>query len=203
MEIKTISEKWNYLDNLEKRKEEVLRIIEEQGKLTLELRKEIIQATKLQMVEDLYRPYKQKRRTKATVAKEKGLEPLAEWIIGCPVSGLPHKEAELYVNIDKGVQSAEEALEGAKDIIAEIIADNPAFRKWIRDDTYKRGMIKSVVKDEEKDEKNIFEMYYEFEEAVEKIVPHRILALNRGEKEGVLRVCVKADADRILGYMER
>lgn len=203
VEIKTISEKWNYLDNLEKRKEEVLRIIEEQGKLTLELRKEIIQATKLQMVEDLYRPYKQKRRTKATVAKEKGLEPLAEWIIGCPVSGIPHKEAERYVNSDKGVQSAEEALGGAKDIIAEIIADNPAFRKWIRDDTYKRGMVKSVVKDEEKDEKNIFEMYYEFEEAVEKIVPHRILALNRGEKEGVLRVSVKADADRIIGYMER
>jgi len=203
VEIKTISEKWNYLDNLEKRKEEVLRIIEEQGKLTLELRKEIVQATKLQRVEDLYRPYKQKRRTKATVAKEKGLEPLAEWIIGCPVSGLPHEEAEFYVNSDKGVQSAEEALEGAKDIIAEIIADNPAFRKWIRDDTYKRGMVKSVVKDEEKDEKNIFEMYYEFEEAVEKIVPHRILALNRGEKEGVLRVSVKADAERILGYMER
>ena len=203
VEIKTISEKWNYLDNLEKRKEEVLRIIEEQGKLTLELRNEIIQATKLQMVEDLYRPYKQKRRTKATVAKEKGLEPLAEWIINCPVSGIPYEEAERYVNSDKGVQSAEEALGGAKDIIAEIIADNPAFRKWIRDDTYKRGMVKSVVKDEEKDEKNIFEMYYEFEEAVEKIVPHRILALNRGEKEGVLRVSIKADADRILGYMER
>lgn len=203
VQIRTISEKWTYLDNLEKRKEEVLRIIEEQGKLTPELRKEIVQATKLQMVEDLYRPYKQKRRTKATVAKEKGLEPLAEWAIAGPVSGSPLKEAAHYIDSEKGVESAEEALVGARDIIAEIIADNPAFRKWIRDDTYKHGMIKSVVKDEEKDEKNIFEMYYDYEEAAGKIVPHRILALNRGEKEGVLRVSVKADVDRILGYIER
>ncbi len=203
VEIRTISERWTYLDNLEKRKEEVLRIIEEQGKLTEELSHEIIKAEKLQTVEDLYRPFKQKRRTKATVAKEKGLEPLAKWILEAPLNADPLEKAAQFVNGDLGVTTAEEAIGGAKDIIAENISDNASYRKWIRDETFKYGSIKSVSKDEEKDEKKVFEMYYEYDEAIGKIVPHRILALNRGEKEGVLRVSVKTDTDKILNYLSR
>ncbi len=203
VEIRTISERWTYLDNLEKRKEEVLRIIEEQGKLTEELSHEIIKAEKLQAVEDLYRPFKQKRRTKATVAKEKGLEPLAKWILEAPLNADPLEKAAQFVNGDLGVTTAEEAIGGAKDIIAENISDNASYRKWIRDETFKYGSIKSVSKDEEKDEKKVFEMYYEYDEAIGKIVPHRILALNRGEKEGVLRVSVKTDTDKILNYLSR
>lgn len=201
VEIRSISERWTYLENLEKRKDEVLRIIEEQGKLTEELSREIIKAVKLQTVEDLYRPFKQKRRTKATIAKEKGLEPLANWIIEAPVSASPLEKAAQFVDVDKGVLSATEAIEGAKDIIAENISDNASFRKWIRDETFKHGTIKSIGKDEEKDEKKVFEMYYDYEEAIGKIVPHRVLALNRGEKEGVLRVSVKADVEKILDYL--
>ncbi len=201
VEIRSISERWTYLENLEKRKNEVLRIIEEQGKLTEELSREIIKAVKLQTVEDLYRPFKQKRRTKATIAKEKGLEPLATWIIEAPVSASPLEKAAQFVDADKGVLSAAEAIEGAKDIIAENISDNASFRKWIREETFKHGTIKSIGKDEEKDEKKVFEMYYDYEEAIGKIVPHRILALNRGEKEGVLRVSVKADVEKILDYL--
>lgn len=203
VEIRTISERWTYLDNLEKRKEEVLRIIEEQGKLTEDLSREIIKAVKLQTVEDLYRPFKQKRRTKATVAKEKGLEPLAKWIMEAPDTANPLEKAAQFVDVELGVTTPEEALDGAKDIIAENISDNASFRKWIRDETFKFGSIKSVSKDEEKDEKKVFEMYYDYEEAIGKIVPHRILALNRGEKEGVLRVSIKTDIQKILDYLAR
>lgn len=203
VEIRTISERWTYLDNLEKRKEEVLRIIEEQGKLTEELSREIIKAVKLQTVEDLYRPFKQKRRTKATVAKEKGLEPLAKWIMEAPQTANPLEKAAQFVDVELGVTTPEEALDGAKDIIAENISDNASFRKWIRDETFKFGSIKAVSKDEEKDEKKVFEMYYDYDEAIGKIVPHRILALNRGEKEGVLRVSIKTDTQKILDYLAR
>ncbi len=203
VEIRTISERWTYLDNLEKRKEEVLRIIEEQGKLTEELSREIIKAVKLQTVEDLYRPFKQKRRTKATVAKEKGLEPLAKWIMEAPQTANPLEKAAQFVDVELGVTTPEEALDGAKDIIAENISDNASFRKWIRDETFKYGSIKAVSKDEEKDEKKVFEMYYDYDEAIGKIVPHRILALNRGEKEGVLRVSIKTDTQKILDYLAR
>ena len=203
VEIRKISERWAYLENLEKRKEEVLRIIEEQGKLTEELSREIMKAVKLQTVEDLYRPYKQKRRTKATIAKEKGLEPLADYIMNSSSSESLLDKALEFVDKDKGVETAAEAIEGAKDIIAEVVSDNASFRKWIRDETFKFGTIKSVGKDQEKDEKKVFEMYYEYEEAIRKIVPHRILALNRGEKEGVLRVSVKVDAEKILMFLHK
>lgn len=203
VEIRTISERWTYLENLEKRKEEVLRIIEEQGKLTPDLTKEITKAEKLQTVEDLYRPYKQKRRTKATIAKEKGLEPFAQWIMSCPSQSSLKEEAAKYISEDKGVTTEEEAIDGAKDIIAETVSDNAAYRKWIREETTKNGLIISTVKDQEKDEKQVFEMYYEYEEVISKIVPHRILALNRGEKEGILRVVIKSDLDKILSFLER
>ena len=203
VEIRSISERWTYLENLEKRKEEVLRIIGEQGKLTAELSQEIKKAVKLQTVEDLYRPYKQKRRTKASIAKEKGLEPLAKWMMNAPMSVSPIDKAAEFVDADKGVGTVVEAIEGAKDIIAENISDNASFRKWIRDETFKHGTIKSVGKDEEKDEKKVFEMYYDYEEAIGKVVPHRVLALNRGEKEGILRVSVKADAEKILDFLSK
>jgi len=203
VQIRDIMERWNYLQNLEQRKEEVMRLIEEQGKLTDELKGKILNADKLQLVEDLYRPYKQKRRTKATIAKEKGLEPLARWMLSFPAEGDLKAELESYISEEKQVASAEEALQGAKDIIAEIVSDEPKYRGLIRSETFKTGIISSTVKDPEKDEKKVYEIYYEYEEPVRKIVPHRVLALNRGEKENILRVSVKADTGRILDYLNR
>jgi protein Tex len=203
VQIKDIMEQWNYLQNLEQRKEEVLRLIDEQGKLTEELSQAIKKADKLQKVEDLYRPYKQKRRTKATVAKEKGLEPLAEWILTFPAARDVEKEAQRYISEEKEVASAEEAIAGAKDIIAEYISDEAAFREYIRNHTFRKGVIETKVKNEEKDEKNVFEMYYEYREPVSKVVPHRVLAMNRGEKEDVIKVNIQPDADAILQYMQR
>jgi uncharacterized protein len=202
VQIRNILDKWNYLQNLEQRKEEVLRLIDEQGKLTDELRNAISKATKLQQVEDLYRPYKQKRRTKATIAKEKGLEPLAEWLLTFPMSPMPEEKAAEFINPEKEVFTVEEALQGAKDIIAEQISDNAQFRQWIRLQTFKKGIIASVGKDIEKDEKRVYEMYYEYEEPVHKIVPHRILALNRGEKENVLRISIQAPVEEIIAYLK-
>ncbi|NSL52474.1 Tex family protein [Calidifontibacillus erzurumensis] len=201
VQIREIMEKWDYAQNLEKRKEEVIRLIEEQGKLTDELRKSIESAEKLQQVEDLYRPYKQKRRTKATIAKEKGLEPLAEWIYALPQEGDLIEKAKMFISEEKEIMSAEDALQGARDIIAEYISDSAEFREWIRNETFHKGSIKSTVKDEEKDEKKVYEMYYEYEEAIRKIVPHRILALNRGEKEEILRVTIEPPVENILQYL--
>jgi protein Tex len=203
MQIRAIMEKWQYMMNLETRKEEVLRLIEEQGKLTEELKQEILKATKLQQVEDLYRPYKQKRRTKATIAKEKGLEPLAEWLMSFPVQADVNEKAKEFLSEEKEVLTIEDALQGAKDIIAEKISDDPEFRQWIRKETFKKGTIFSVVKAEEKDEKKVYEMYYEYEEPVNKIVPHRVLAMNRGEKEEVLRVTINPPQDLILSYLHK
>ncbi len=203
VQIRDISEKWTYTQNLESRKEEVLRLIDEQGKLTEQLAAEIHSSMKLQQVEDLYRPYKQKRRTKATVAKEKGLEPLAEWISTLPNQGSIEHKAEDFLNEEKGVTSVEEAIQGAQDIIAEQISDQPKYRQWIRDTTFRKGQITSSAKDEEKDEKNVYEMYYEYEEPIHKIVPHRILALNRGEKEEVIRVSIQPPAEQIIEYLKR
>ena len=202
VQIRNILDSWNYLMNLEERKEEVLRLIEEQGKLTEELAAQIHQAKKLQQVEDLYRPFKQKRRTKATVAKEKGLEPLAEWLLSFPRSDVKN-EAKTYINEEAGVQSSEEAIQGALDIVAEQISDEASYRQWIRTTTVKDGIIVTSVKDPEKDEKNIYEMYYEYTEAVKRIVPHRILAMNRGEKDGILKVSIDAPTDRILSYLHK
>lgn len=202
VQIRNVLERWQYIQNLEQRKEEVLRIIAEQGKLTDELNGSISKAEKLQEVEDLYRPYKQKRRTKATVAKEKGLEPLAEWLMTFSNESISEKAKE-FLSEEKEVLTIEDALSGAKDIIAEWVSDDAEGRKWIRKETFKSGMIGSSVKEEDKDEKKVYEMYYEYEEPVNKIVPHRILALNRGEKEEILRVAIKMNVDLILSYLSK
>lgn len=202
VQIREIEERHTYLTNLEKRKTDVLASIEEQGKLTPELEKEIKTANQMQRVEDLYRPYKQKRRTKATIAKEQGLEPLAEWVLTYP-SGSLEDEAEKYIDEENGVTSVEEALAGVHEILAEYISDNPTYREWIRDYTYNKGEIVSKVKDEEADQKGVFEMYYDYSESLDTLVSHRILALNRGEKEDILSVGIAVDEDYINRYMAR
>lgn len=202
VQIKAIQDKWSYAQNLSERKQEVLRIIEEQGKLTGELEKEIKQATQLQRVEDLYRPYKQKRRTRATIAKEKGLEPLATLIWEQQTDAI-YEEAEKYVSEEHEIHTVEDALAGANDIIAEWISDDAAFRDFIREETFKRGLIQSEVKNKEKDEKSVYEMYYDYLEAIRSIVSHRILALNRGEKEEVLKVTIEAPKERVLSYLKK
>ncbi|MBJ0819744.1 RNA-binding transcriptional accessory protein [Enterococcus faecium] len=202
VQIREIEERYAYLENLEKRKTEVIRLIDEQGKLTPELEAEITQAVKMQQVEDLYRPYKQKRLTKATIAKEKGLEPLAKWLMQL-TDGEVQSEAEKYIDKEKEVSSAEEALHGAHEIIAEQVSDNAKFRTWIRSYTYNKGMYVSNVKDEQADEKGVYEMYYDFAEPVHKMVSHRILATNRGEKEDILKVFFQVDEAAILAYLDR
>lgn len=202
VQIKDIMDRWTYLQNLASRKEEVIRLIDEQGKLTDELTAAIKKAQKLQDIEDLYRPYKQKRRTKATVAKEKGLEPLALWLLE-EHNDNPLVAAKEYINEEKEVLSEEDALQGAKDIIAEMLSDDADMRKWIREDTFSKGEIKTEGKNTEADEKKVFEMYYEYQEPIRKIVPHRILAVNRGEKEGILKVGISTPSDLIHSKMER
>lgn len=202
-QIRAIEERLRYLRNLSVRKEEVLRLIEEQGKLTDELKMAIERAVKLQEVEDLYRPYKQKRRTRATMAKEKGLEPLAEYLLTLPKTGDPEQEASRYIDPEKGVQSVEEALQGAKDIVAEQLADDPDIRQWIRKQTLQKGLLLSEQKAEEADEKNVYQMYYAYSEPVKKVVPHRVLAINRGESEGILKVTVEAPVAEIVAWVER
>ncbi|WP_180954254.1 Tex family protein [Bacillus sp. M6-12] len=203
VQIRDIMDRWNYLENLESRKEEVRRLIGEQGKLTEELTAQIHKAEKLQILEDIYRPYKQKRRTKATVAKEKGLEPFSEWIMAFPAHGSLESEAAKYLSEEKELHTIEDVIAGAKDIIAEQISDDAGLRQWIRTEVYKNGKIISQAKNEEKDEKKVFEMYFEYEEPVQKIVPHRILALNRGEKEEILRISIIPNTESILSYIER
>lgn len=200
VQIREIEERYAYLANLEKRKTEVLRLIDEQGKLTPELQQSITQSVKMQQVEDLYRPYKQKRRTKATIAKEKGLEPLATWLLTFSSEDVL-TEATKYVTEE--VPSPEEALQGAHEIIAEQVSDNAKFRTWVRSYTYNKGLYESTVKNKENDEKGVYEMYYEFSEPIHKIVSHRILATNRGEKEEVLKVNLTVDEAAILTYLEK
>ncbi|WP_391558199.1 Tex family protein [Robertmurraya sp.] len=203
VQIRDIMERWQYIQNLEQRKEEVIRIIEEQGKLTVELKSQIEKSIKLQEVEDLYRPYKQKRRTKATVAKEKGLEPFAEWLVTFPVNGSIDEKASEFLSDELEVHSIEEVINGAKDIIAEWVSDDADSRKWIRSETAKTGFVEATVKDMEKDEKKVYEMYYEYSEPIIKVVPHRTLALNRGEKEDVLRVAIKPNVERNMDYLTK
>ncbi|MCM3190703.1 RNA-binding transcriptional accessory protein [Bacillus subtilis] len=204
VQIQTISERWQYIQNLNQRKEEVIRLIAEQDKLTDDLKRKIEQSVKLQEVEDLYRPYKQKRKTKATVAKSKGLEPLADYILTLPQDDRLAATADQYIIEEKEVFTREEAIEGAKHIIAEQISDEPTFRKWIRQETFKRGTIKSAAgKSADTDEKNVYEMYYEYEEPIAKVVPHRVLAMNRGEKEDILKVAIEPPADHIKAYLEK
>jgi uncharacterized protein len=188
--IRAIGERIRYLRHLEERKQTVLKSIREQGKLTPELEEKITAATKLQEVEDLYLPYKPKKRTRAIIAKEKGLEPLARLILEQEiVEGDPMDFAAEYINVEKGVSTAEEALAGARDIVAEIVTDDAEIRKIIREGTLKTGLLSSVARQDA--DVAEFEMYKEFSEPVKKIPPHRILAINRGERENVLRVSVE------------
>ena len=198
VQLRNIIDRWNYLQSLEQRKEEVIRSIREQEKMTPELEQQIRVADKLQIVEDLYRPYKQKRRTKATIAKEKGLEPLAKWMMTFPIGENLETRAASFLSEEKEVKTIEEAVSGAQDIIAEWVSDEAVYRQWIRRRTYQTGLVVSSLKAEEKDEKKTYEMYYEYQEPASKIVPHRILALNRGEKDGVLRVSIQTDVPAIL-----
>lgn len=182
--LRNFHERLLYLRNLEERKEAIKKNIEEQGKLTKELAKQIEEAKTLVAVEDLYRPYKQKKRTRAMIAKEKGLEPLANLILLQMTKEPLEKEAEAFINEEKDVKTVEDALKGANDIIAEHIADDAEYRTWIRKATWDHGKITSSAKKSE--ESSVFEMYYDFEEPIEKIAGYRILAINRGEKEGIL-----------------
>ena len=198
-QLREIEDRTQYLRNLEERKTEVLRIIAEQGKLTDDLAASIEKAVKLQEVEDLYRPYRQKRKTRASVAKEKGLEPLAEWLKSEPKQGDALVEASRYVNPDLGVQTAEEALQGAMDIVAEAIADEAAIRAWVRKYTMDHGMMVSEAKSPEAE--SVYEMYYNYREPAKKMPSHRILAMNRGEREDVLKVTLEVDPEPIHRYI--
>lgn len=199
-QLRLIEERIVYLRNLEDRKVEVIRIIEEQGKLTGELKQSITQAVKLQEVEDLYRPFRQKRKTRASVAKEKGLEPLAVWIWGQPKQGNVMEEAARYINAELGVEDAEIALQGAKDILAENIADDAAIRAWIRRYTLDHGMLTSEAKDAEQE--SVYENYYDYRELAKKMPPHRILAINRGERENILKVGLDVQPEPAHRHME-
>ncbi|WCL57098.1 Tex family protein [Bacillus safensis] len=202
VQIQTISERYTYIQNVTNRKEEVIRLIAEQDKLTDELKQKIEQAHKLQEVEDLYRPFKQKRKTKANVAKAKELEPLAEYLLTLPSDQI-EKKAATFINEEKEVANVEEALEGAQHIIAEQLADDPDMRKWIRSETYQKGSLVTSGKDVESDEKNVYEMYYDYQEPIKKIVPHRVLAVNRGEKEGILKAAIEPPAENIRFYLDK
>ena len=199
--IRSINEVYLYQVNLLKRKEDVIRLIDEKGMLTDELKNSIMNCTKLVDVEDLYRPYKEKKKTKATEAIALGLEPLAKMMMSFPTTGSLEDMATNFVK-DK-VKSVEEAITGAKYIIAEWISDNASYRKWIRSYFYKNGIITSKIKKNAEDEGKVYEMYYDYSEPVKWIKPHRILALNRGEKEKVLTVSIDVDKDGILAFLEK
>ena len=200
-QLRKLHERLLYLRNLEAKKEQVLTTIEEQGKLTEELRMQLLAAETLVVIEDLYRPYRPKRRTRATIAKEKGLESLAALIMLQRTEVSVLEAAKAYISEEKEVANEEEALAGAKDIIAEHISDEADYRIYIRDITVKQGKIISIAKDPE--EQSVYEMYYDFEEPVTKLAGHRVLALNRGEKEKILTVKVEAPVEKILGYLEK
>lgn len=203
VQIREIQQRSEYIQNLQDRKETVLSAIEEQGELTDELAAEIREATQLQEVEDLYRPYKKKRQTLATKAKEAGLEPLADWLLGFPDASEEEIEAVAsdYLNAEHDVETVADALAGAHEIIAEQVADNPEYRKRLRDYTIYNAQITSTVKNEEIDEKNVFQQYYEYAEDYRKIAPHRTLALNRGESEEVLIVKLEVGDERAHRYL--
>ena len=200
-QLRKLYERLVYLRNLEEKKEQVITSIEEQGKMTEELKRQILAAETQVAVDDLYRPYRPKRRTRATIAKEKGLEPLAALITLQKIGEPLETAAKEYISEEKGVATAEVAIAGAKDIIAEAISDNADYRSWIRRTTMKKGKVTSTAKEPEAE--SVYEMYYEFEEPAAKLAGHRILALNRGEKEKFLTVKVEAPEDDILAYLER
>ena len=200
-QLRNLDERLTYLRSLEDKKEQVLKSIEEQGKLTDELKEKILAAQTLVVVEDLYRPYRPKRKTRASIAKEKGLEPLAEYILRQEATEPVLNEAAKYASEEKEVKTPEEALQGAQDIIAEMISDDADHRLYIRNITVEEGIVSSTAKDEKA--QSVYEMYYNFEEPVKKIAGHRVLALNRGEAEKILTVKVNAPEERILRYLEK
>lgn len=199
--IRKIDEVYQYQVNLSKRKEDVIRLIDEKGLLTDELRDSIMKCSKLVEVEDLYRPFKEKKKTKATDAIKNGLEPLAKEIMAFPVKGDINEMAKKYIN--ENVKNVDDAIQGAKYIIAEWISDDAKIRKSIRDNTYNYGIIRSKIKKNAKDDNRVYDMYYDYEERVKYIKPHRILALNRGENEGVLSVNIDNDEDRVIEYINK
>ena len=199
--LRTFGERLNYLRNLEKRKEEVTNSIEEQGKMTEEIAKDLENAITLAEVEDIYRPYKQKKKTRATVAKAKGLEPLAEIILKQEETKDLKEIAKEFIDEEKEVKTEEEAIQGALDIIAEMISDNPEYRKMIKQIIYSKGIIKTNATKPE--ENSAYEMYYDYSENVNKIPSHRILAINRGEKEEFLKVKIEKEEDKILEKIEK
>ncbi|YCI27331.1 RNA-binding transcriptional accessory protein [Paenibacillus sp. Z6-24] len=200
-QLRDIEERHQYLRNLQDRKDEVLRIISEQDKLTSELAASIQNASKLQEVEDLYRPYRQKRKTRASVAKEKGLEPLAQWIMSQPKQPEALVEAARYIDAEKGVEDASHALQGAMDILAENISDDAALRTWIRRYTLDHGML--VTEAKKADEESVYEMYYSYRELAKKMPPHRILAINRGERENILKVQLEVAPEPVYRYIDK
>ena len=200
VEIKQINDEYNYMLNLQKRKEEVIHNINQQGLLTSELKRDILTQTKLQRVEDLYRPYKQKKKTRATEAKRKGLEDLADWFTQSKLDTKIEDKARLFLNDE--VTTIEDAIEGAKDIIAERISDNPQYRSKILKDVYNQGLIVSSKKKKAEDEKQTFSMYYDYNEPIKRIANHRVLAMNRGEKEKVLSIKIDFDTTRIQRKIE-
>ena len=199
--LRNLHERLTYLRNLEDKKEQVLKSIEEQGKLTDELREKIVAAETMVVVEDLYRPYRPKRKTRASVAKEKGLDGLANIILAQETTKSLIEEAESYVNEEKGVKNVKEAMQGAMDIIAEMISDNADYRAYIREATFEEGKLVSQAKDEKAE--SVYEMYYAYEEPVSKVAGHRVLAINRGENEKILTVKIAAPEERILRFLEK
>lgn len=199
VQIKEIADRHQYLENLENRKEEIIRLITEQDKMTDELKAEILKSDKLNQLEDLYRPYRPKRRTKAVIAREKGLEPLAEYILSMPFEGDINEVAKDYLNDE--VTSIEEALEGAHEIMAEVFGDEPEYRRYIRAHTFRNGVVTTSVSKGELDEKKVYEMYYDFKEPLSKMANHRVLAMNRAEKEGVIKVEVVIEEAPIYSYL--
>lgn len=199
--LRNLYERLNYLRNLVEKKEQITRTIDEQGKLTDELVKKIEKAETLTELEDIYRPYRPKRRTRATKAKEKGLEPLAKILWEQDINRSPEEIAKDYINPEKEVNTVEDAIGGAMDILAEWISDNADYRKYIRKETFEKGLLVTKAKDEK--EESVYEMYYDYSEAVKKIPGHRILAINRAEKEKILSVKIEAPTDRILFFLEK
>ncbi|NLC95207.1 MAG: RNA-binding transcriptional accessory protein [Bacilli bacterium] len=199
--IREISKEYEYQLNLLERKEDVIRLIAEKGKLTDELREKILKCEKLAEIEDIYRPYKEKKKTRATEAIAKGLEPLANTLLSFPKEIDCLHEAQKYINSELGVNDVNEALQGAMDIIAEMVSDDADIRKYVKDVIFNEGVIQTKVKDETLDERRVYEMYYDYQEPINRIVSHRILAINRGENEKVLRVSIVEPKEKILNFI--
>ena len=200
-QIRKINEVYEYQVNLLKRKEDVIRLIDEKGLLTEELQKDIMACNKLVEVEDLYRPFKEKKKTKATEAIKNGLEPLAKIIMSFPNDINIEEVAKKYLN--EVIDSTDKAIEGAKYIISEWISDNAIYRKWLRNNMMNHGVIESKIKKNAKDEDKIYEMYYDYSERIKYIKPHRVLAMNRGEKEGILNIGISVDTDYVMEYFNK